>query len=144
MKFTFSKIKDTFRGSDGFGSGAFGASRSGGTRKHNGIDLLFPAGSEILAPFTLQIKRFGKPYADKPQFNLVEFVGFGVFSIFTVKAMYINASMHNVGDIVEKGSLLGFCENIKSAYGDSMGNHLHVEIRVLGKLINPTPFIKLS
>lgn len=142
MKVTFKKDSASIeRGCDAMGCGEFGASR--GDRKHNGLDLLFEAWESVYAPFKLKIKRFGKVYASTTQFDLVEFTGFGVFSIFTYKVMYIDTvKTWNVNDIIDKGQLLGNAQDIADYHGGGMKNHIHVEVRVLGKLLNPKTFIK--
>lgn len=144
MKIKFNKIGEKIRGCDAQGCGYFGASR--GSKTHQGIDLIYERWTEILAPFKLKILRFGKPYADvsRSQFDLVEFTGFGVWSFFKFKLMYVDAVKYwDVGKIIEKGSFFCNSQDIAGYYGGGMTNHVHLECRFMGKLINPTKLIKL-
>jgi len=140
MKLEFVKNQKA-RGCDVKGCGEFGAAR--GDKKHQGFDILVNPSDEILAPFPLEIKRFGVPYADSMNLTLVEFQGLGIFSVFTVKVMYMDSPLA-VGTKLKKGDHLGTAQNVAEYHGGGMKNHIHVEFRCLGKLVNPEPFLKLS
>lgn len=144
MKIAFTGSKDIARGCDAMGCGHFGAPR--GTRKHNGFDIAINPWETIKAPFKMKILRFGKVYPSitTDLFDLVEFTGFGIFSLFKFKLMYTDSVKYrNVGEILEKGEVLGNAQDIASFHGGGMINHIHLEVRLKGVLINPKLFLKL-
>ena len=56
-------LYNTIRGTDGCGSGHFGANR--GDRTHNGIDVVCEEQNTVRAPFPAEIIRQSKPYTQK-------------------------------------------------------------------------------
>lgn len=63
-------IRTMIRGQDEWGSGAFGASRDGGSRTHNGIDIVAPYGSSPVTLTECKILRVGHPYDPRPSSEL--------------------------------------------------------------------------
>jgi murein DD-endopeptidase MepM/ murein hydrolase activator NlpD len=57
----------------------------------------------------------------------------------TLGTLYAHQSLPAVaeGDVVRRGSVIGFVGNT----GYSTGPHLHWEVRVLGQVVDPAPFI---
>lgn len=123
----------SFRGTDAWGSGDFGASRNG--HHHQGLDLKVYGGMPIRAPFSGKI-RVGYPYNDTAFYKLVEISD----NIRKVKIMYVKPNLSN-GDRVKKGDIIGYAQEINKRYSSSMINHIHVEYRILGRLVNPALYI---
>jgi peptidoglycan LD-endopeptidase LytH len=63
-------IRTMIRGQDEWGSGAFGAPRDGGSRKHNGIDIVALPGSEPCTLTESRVIRIGYPYDPRPSSEL--------------------------------------------------------------------------
>lgn len=124
----------TRRGCDPFGCGTFGASRSGGSRKHKGIDFIASPGESIFAPISGKITRYAIPYADDTRYKGIEIQN----DSHTVKMFYIMPAVA-VGTIVATGQKIGVAQNISAKYGASMTNHVHFEVYdKKGTLLNPT------
>ncbi|WP_176465503.1 M23 family metallopeptidase [Croceivirga radicis] len=134
MKFTLlNKIK-AFRGCDNWGCGSFGASR--GEHKHKGIDFAMAENDVVLAPFPCEIIRHGYAYSDL-SYKLIEIRGLRSYSDYTAKIMYIK-DFAPVGTIINEGQKIALADNIAARYSTTMTNHVHFELYLRGKLIDPT------
>ncbi|MCI4379591.1 hypothetical protein PGIGA_G00229940 [Pangasianodon gigas] len=62
---------NTKRGCDSskYGCGHYGASRSGGTRKHEGLDIVCADGATVYAPFDVKLNRKAVPYKQNNAIN---------------------------------------------------------------------------
>ncbi|MCH1932422.1 M23 family metallopeptidase, partial [Shewanella sp. A25] len=60
------------RTEDTYGSGAFGASRDGGVRRHEGVDFRAAAGQSVVAPLSGYVTRIGYAYAGDDDLKFVE------------------------------------------------------------------------
>lgn len=130
-------LKSMFIRKDAQGSGAFWASRLG--RYHEGVDLLCSKGEAVFSPMAGVILRKAYPYG-----NDLKYEGCVIFDAKTqteVKLFYMICS--KVGNTVKVGEQIGYCQAISEKYGSTMKNHLHIEIRQEGKLINPEAVYKL-
>lgn len=148
MKLSFNQSVEILRTNDITGGGSFGDPR--GSRTHKGVDLLYPVGAQILAPFKLRVTKIGlmyNPVVGKQDMKYTEFTGFGLLSVFKVRVGYIDSVPPiyiQKGDVIAKGDIIGIVQNISGYHGAPMKNHIHVEVYLLGKLIDPTSFIKFS
>ena len=122
-----------FRGSDPFGNGTFGASRDGGTRSHNGVDVVATPGQAILSPISGKVVRIAYPYAtDHSYTGLVIENG-----SYTVKIFYITPTIA-IGSKVSAGQKIAVAQNLAAKYPGII-NHVHIEVYdSKGKLLNPT------
>ena len=128
------------RGEDNFGSGAYGASR--GTRKHQGVDLVTAENQSIYSSFTGVVKRTVTPYASGVDSNVlsgIEIIGTGVYSDYVFKIFYLKPSVA-VGFSVGLGTKIGNAQTLQNRY-KGITNHIHIEIRRNGILINPKDVI---
>ena len=136
---------------DLIGSGAFGASRGGGTRKHLGVDLEAPAGSPVRSPVDGVVEKIGDPYRKghrlHGQFNTI---WIRTKTGFRVKMFYVNPQDRNgnplvkPGDIVSAGQPIGTMQD-RARHDKGMINHLHLEIKGgkgLRTAIDPAPRLK--
>lgn len=119
-------VKSAFRYTSGFGA------RWG--RAHQGVDLAGPVGTPIMATgdgvVTFAGRQSGYGNLIKIEHALGTETRYGHLSKINVK----------VGQKVSRGSLIGAMGNT----GRSTGPHLHYEVRVNGKAVNPMSFIKAA
>ena len=125
--------------SDSWGDGSFGASR--GSRKHEGVDYLVIKGQSIFAPEKIEIIRKAFPYGSDLSWEGLLFKGLD--SGLTYKVFYFEPIDSLIGEIVEKGTVIGFAQSINEKYKtDKMKPHIHVEIRKDSLLLNPVEYLK--
>lgn len=135
-----SLVINAFIRDDSAGSGAYGASRNG--RVHMGVDLAVQPGSDISAPVDAIITRMGYPYADNTNYKLIELKGAGDLSPMTMKIMYVDPIPSLIGQQVPKGRTIAYAQKISDRYpNQGMTDHVHVEMRWNGAIIDPTPFL---
>lgn len=123
------------RGCDqNWGCGSFGASRSGGARTHNGLDIKTTVGQQILSPISGKVTRFPFPYGSDLTYTGIEIIN----EDYKVKIFYMKASVSANTDVV-KGQVIGHAQNISAKYSSTMTNHIHVEVynAKTNALINP-------
>ncbi len=124
------------RGKDKFGSGAFGASRDGGSRSHNGIDFVVTPGETIFSPITGTVVRYAAPYPDDSRYSGVVIQN----EEYLVKIFYILPNQVKPGQKVSRGQAIGVAQKISTKYGAGMTEHVHVEVWPGGKApANPGP-----
>ncbi len=130
--------------------GTWGVSRSGGRRRHKGIDMHAPEGTPI---FTVADGTVVRAWTEKP---LDQDGGYGNYVILEHRARdgagyrYWTYYTHmkdpptvSEGDLVPAGTRIG--EVGRSPVGRFENPHLHFEVRLadgseLGVAVNPTPF----
>lgn len=117
-------ISPTGRGirNDAGGSGYFKAPR--GNRKHKGVDFEAKVGQEVKAPFDMEIIRIAKPntsYLSGIAFHSPPFYG---------KMFYFEPKKELIGKIVKKGEVIGIAQELQSHYGEKVGDHIHVQVKV--------------
>lgn len=119
------------RDCDPQGCGYFGAKR--GTRAHNGIDIIFTPGEDVLSPISGTISRHPFPYASDLSYTGVEIKN----SKYRVMLFYV-ANQLPIGTKVSVGQKIATAQNIAKKYGGGMTNHVHIEVYDLkGNLLNP-------
>lgn len=119
-------VKDRFRYSSGFG-------RRWG-RMHEGIDLAGPTGTTIYAPGDGVVTFAGR---QSGYGNLIK-----IKHAFGIETRYGHLSRIRVkkGQRVSQGEVIGDMGNT----GRSTGPHLHYEVRVNGRAVDPMRFIKAA
>lgn len=127
------------RGTDAYGSGAFGAPRrrSNGIRyKHQGIDIKTKPGQKVRALTDGTFIRTVDPYGDGKFSGMVIKDTAGN----TQKIFYINP-IKNPGDQIKKDQIIAIAQDV--ADGRDMTNHYHFEIRDKNrKLLDPNDYLK--
>lgn len=127
----------TLRGCDPLGCGNFGASRSGGTRQHGGIDFRAMPGEAVLSPITGTVTRQLYAYANDSRYTGIEIKN----TNYTVQMFYLSLTV-KVGAKVTAGKQIGIAQDISAKHGKAMVNHIHFEVYDKnGKLLNPTDLI---
>ena len=130
-------VKTPKRGSDTWGSGAFGASR--GKRNHMGIDYSAAEGSILCTPVTGHVTKLGYCYGDDLSYRYVQIKDQegNRHRLFYVEPDVV------VGDEVVEGDEIGEVQNIVRRYPTPKGmkNHVHYEIIDTNELyVNPDIF----
>ncbi|XP_048476152.1 leukocyte cell-derived chemotaxin-2-like [Rhincodon typus] len=117
------------RGTDSYGSGAYGAPRDNG--RHLGVDVICKEGSVIYAPFNGKLIRRANPYNNGNEIdNGVMLRGSGL----CVKIFNFRPDRYS-GQI-SKGQRLGTLLNVQAVFPE-ITSHVHIEM--CDTSINPTP-----
>ena len=105
----------------------------GGAARHMGIDLAGPTGTPIYATADGVVSESG--YNNGGYGNLIKLNhGRGV----ETRYGHLSALLVSAGQRVSRGQLIGRM----GSTGRSTGSHLHYEVRIEGKAVNPIPFMK--
>lgn len=105
----------------------------GSAAMHPGIDLAGPLGTPIYATADGTVLRSG--WNSGGYGNLVEIDhGRGI----TTRFGHLSAVLVKPGEHVSRGELIGRM----GSTGRSTGSHLHYEVRIDGRAVNPIPFMK--
>lgn len=125
---------------DSKGNGNYSASRAGGSREHKGIDLVVKPGEKVYSPFAGTLIRLENAYVAG---GLI-FQGVKIFTDddkLEVDILYIIPTVAT-NQIVSKGQLIGYAQDISAAYGSAMIPHIHVEHkdRASNVFIDPTNY----
>ncbi|XP_067827941.1 leukocyte cell-derived chemotaxin-2-like [Heptranchias perlo] len=121
------------RGTDKFGSGAYGASR--GSRKHKGVDVVCRDGSTVYAPFSGRLVRRENPFGNGNAIdNGVRLEGSGHCVV-----IFAFAPDRYTGN-VSKGQKIGRMLEMQSVYP---GITSHVHIQMCDTSINPTRYLRI-
>lgn len=118
------------------GSGYFGDPRGG--RDHQGVDFLCHEGQSVFSPINGTLQRIAYPYADDAQWKGCVIQGEGDDEGLEVKMFYM-VPTNPIPRQVRRGEVIGHCQAISKRYTPEMNDHLHVEIREEGTLIDPLP-----
>ncbi len=98
---------------------------------HPGIDISSPKGSRIVAPASGTVVRVGW---DQGYGRVVEIAhGFGIRTLFA----HLEAPRVAEGQRVRRGDLVG----VVGSTGRSTGPHLHYEVQVAGKPVDPLDYV---
>lgn len=103
----------------------------GGRRSHKGVDLSAPTGTPVYATADGVVSRADR-FSSYGLYISIEHGG-------KLQTRFAHLSRLNVsaGQQVKKGELIGFV----GSTGRSTGPHLHYEVRVDGKAVNPIPYM---
>ena len=132
------------RGTDNWGSGYFGAPRrnANGTRyTHRGVDVIVFQGQSIFSPISGYVKRYAKPYGDAdPKWFGVLIEGTGKHLGLEMKIFYFLPYPSVIGRNIIQGEYIGDAQKISERF-PGMTDHVHVEVRQNGNLIDPTGWL---
>ena len=114
---------------------AFGETRysqsSGGTRPHMGIDIAAPAGTSIVAPAEGIVLVAGR----ESEYGRLVCLDHG--HGYTTMYGHLHQIHVKVGDRVQAGQTLGTV----GTSGNTTGPHLHYEVRIQGRPVNPYSYL---
>lgn len=111
----------------------FGDPRGGGTRSHEGQDILAPRGTPVLSPTEAVVLRVGKGTNS----------GNNVYTANPGDETFVYMHLDSIakgldsGDEIEKGEIIGYVGNTGNASGGP--THLHFEIQEDGDAKDPYP-----
>jgi len=134
-------LKDfKLRTHDAHGSGAYGATRSGG-KTHLGADVIFRKGQEVKAPFECIFVREGQVYSGDAKYRLIELEGTkGYFKGYKMKIMYCTKVIEPSTVVLAQHTLLAKSQDISEKYS-GITPHLHIEMwDASGNRVNPEKF----
>ncbi len=119
-------------------SSRFGDTRlsaySGGTRPHKGLDIAAPLGTCIVAPSDGVVSFVGQESV-VGRMMLIDH-GHGFFTMYG----HLNKAFVRRGDRVKKGQTIAAV----GSSGHCTGPHLHYEVRILGRPVNPVSYLSES
>jgi murein DD-endopeptidase MepM/ murein hydrolase activator NlpD len=113
------------RDHDAYGYGAFGASRDGGVRDHEGVDYTAAAGQPVVAPISGLVTRIGYAYSDAPELKFVEITNPALG--YVARVFYVDPLVA-VGDMVRLGHVVGRAHSLQARYPGGMTDHVHMEL----------------
>ena len=125
-------VRGRYRYTSGFGDRRDPV--SGGWRMHNGADMAGPMNTKIVAPGDGVVTFAGRQSGYGKLIKIRHAQGFETFFA------HLNRIDVKPGDRVSKGDLIGGM----GTTGKSTGVHLHYEIRIGGKQINPINYLKAA
>lgn len=103
----------------------------GRQRHHNGVDLAAPTGTPVYATADGVVARADRSYT----YGLVVYLGHG--AQLETRYAHMSRLLVNEGERVQKGEMIGYV----GSTGRSTGPHLHYEVRMAGKSVNPIPYM---
>lgn len=112
------------RDHDNFGYGAFGASRDGGARRHEGVDYAARAEQTVAAPMSGFVTRIGYAYSADTSLKFVEISNPALG--YVVRAFYVDPVVA-VGQAVRLGQAIGTVASLQSHY-PGITDHVHLEV----------------
>jgi len=129
------------RGNYQHGSGAIGAFRGGGTRKHNGVDIACIKGTTVISPVAGKLTKIGFPYDLKNvSKGYLRYVEVTTEKKNRHRFFYITPKVA-VGDLIAIGDVLGVTQGLTSIY-IGITDHFHYEvIDPWGGFIDPTQWV---
>jgi murein DD-endopeptidase MepM/ murein hydrolase activator NlpD len=116
--------------------GDFGAPRNGG-RVHKGFDVTARCGTPLAAAVTGTVVK--RAYDARLDGNYVVIRGLGERRKYWYAHM-VHPSTFQKGDLVHVGQTVGFVG--KTGNARTVGCHLHFEIHVNGRPVNPEPYLR--
>ncbi|WP_374471065.1 M23 family metallopeptidase [Phenylobacterium sp.] len=118
---------------DAYGYGEFGASRDGGSRRHEGVDFMADAGQTVVAPLSGYVTKIGYAYAGDHDLKFVEITNPALR--FAARVFYVNPSVE-VGETVAVGRPIGAAHSLQQKYPGGMTDHVHLEVLEKGRRID--------
>jgi murein DD-endopeptidase MepM/ murein hydrolase activator NlpD len=118
-------VDNPLRGVDAYGSGAYGAARDGGRRRHQGVDFLATPGEPVRAPIAGVVTRIGAAYAGQDRLQFVEIAN--AQTRYTARVLYVGATVA-LGSHVDAGDLIGSAQDLTVRYALGITNHVHLEL----------------
>ncbi len=116
--------------------GEFGAPRDGG-RVHKGFDVTARCGTPLAAAVTGTIVK--RAYDPRLDGNFIVLRGLGERRKYWYAHM-AHPSTFQKGDLVHVGQIIGYVG--KTGNARTVGCHLHLEIHVSGRPVNPEPYLR--
>lgn len=113
------------RAHDAYGEGEFGASRDGGSRRHEGVDFCAQAGQKVTAPISGYVTKIGYAYPGDHQLQFVEITNPALH--YAARVFYVDPAVE-VGQAVAIGRPIGVAHSLQRKYPGGMTDHVHLEV----------------
>jgi murein DD-endopeptidase MepM/ murein hydrolase activator NlpD len=113
------------RQTDAYGCGAFGASRDGGERRHEGVDFKADAGQAVVAPLSGYVTKIGLAYPGDDTLKFVEITNPALH--YQARVFYVDPTVA-LGQAVRVGQPIGAHHTLEQKYREGMTDHVHLEI----------------
>jgi murein DD-endopeptidase MepM/ murein hydrolase activator NlpD len=113
------------RQTDSYGCGAFGASRDGGARRHEGVDFMADAGQTLVAPISGYVSKIGYAYPGDSTLKFLEITNPALH--YEARVFYIDPTVE-LGQAVHLGQPIGAHHTLEEKYPGGMTDHVHLEI----------------
>lgn len=117
---------------DAFGYGAFGASRDGGVRRHEGVDYAARADQTVAAPISGYVTKVGYAYDGDNSLKFVEISNPAIG--YVARAFYVDPTVA-VGQAVRLGQAIGSAVSLQSHY-PGITDHVHLEVMKSGERLD--------
>lgn len=114
------------RTEDAYGYGAFGASRDGGSRHHEGVDWIAEADQDVVAPISGYVTKIGQAYAGDADLKFVEITNPALN--YVARVFYVNPTVA-VGETLRLGQTIGQAHSLQVKYPGGMTDHVHLELQ---------------
>lgn len=115
------------RGTDTWGSGAFGASR--GNRLHMGVDFVTAPESTLLSPVKGEVTKLGYPYGDDLSYRYVEITD----KDGSRHRFFYVEPLVDLRQKVRKGDKIGIVQDVTRRYPVPIGMKVHVHYEIINK-----------
>lgn len=131
------------RGTDSYGSGAYGSSRDGGGRIHEGVDFIGTPGESVVCPCRATLTWTGYAYADSRVYRSLHFRSLDEPDLL-VTLLYVEPKDDKPGEEYMPGDEIGTLQNLQDRYpADSthatpITPHTHVYAYWKAKVFDPT------
>jgi len=113
------------RTTDAYGCGDFGASRDGGSRRHEGVDFMADPDQSVAAPISGYVTKIGFAYPGDSQLKFVEITNPALR--YAARVFYVDPHVE-VGQTVRIGQPIGAHHTLEQKYPGGMTDHVHLEI----------------
>lgn len=113
------------RAADAYGCGAFGASRDGGVRRHEGVDFKADADQLLVAPISGYVTKIGFAYPGDETLKFVEITNPALH--YQARVFYIDPAV-TPGQTVHVGQPIGRHHTLERKYPGGMTDHVHLEV----------------
>jgi len=105
---------------------------TGKPSNHSGLDIGAPKGENIVSVAAGVVEKIGLGHKEYGNYIIINHGG-----SFSTLYAHCDSIVANIGDYVSAGEHVAEC----GSTGRSTGNHLHLEIRINEKRIDPEPFL---
>lgn len=135
------------RETDSYGSGVYGAPRvrDGINHPHYGIDFRGTPGESVIAPCYLLTKWFGYAYPGDTRYS--SFHAESLEDLGLMLTIFYMLPKDDEGELeYHEGDVIGEVQDLRLRYpadanhATAITPHIHVQLTVHGKLIDPTPY----
>lgn len=130
---------------DSAGGWWHGASRGGGVRRHNGVDLLAEPGTPVRSPIDGTVHRINFTTTGMATITLGNDDGREVKFFYVAPVDGKSAQLLEPGSVIRAGQIIGSVEDLGEGYRDArtgrMKNHVHMRVSENGEPVDPFPWL---